>query len=84
MYSKGEIKEGKGNHRKIVFCKNELIRVPNSITLVRRGFGSFENVGFLLPSNVQNIKDASGISIPVRRWNIIVDNDGETVLVPTI
>ena len=78
MYLKGRIKS---EEECMVFSNNELISVDKMIMLERRVYGNFKNVGFCLPSSVCN---ANGEYAPVKKWNVIRDDQDFIVIVPTI
>ena len=79
MYPSGKI-EDKENNKEVIFYKDELIKVQDRITLEKRNSRAFKDVGFCLDLNIY---DENGYIIPVKKWDIIVDDAGVATLVPT-
>ena len=80
MYPKGRIKK-EGGCEDRVFDESELITVKGSIVLGKQDKGDFARMGYRLPLIVYN---EHGTSVLAKKWEIIVDDGGETVLVPTV
>ena len=80
MYPKGRIGSEEGCEE-VVFDESELMTVNGFTVLSRQDKGDFARMGYRLPLIVYN---EHGTSVLAKKWEIIVDDGGETVLVPTV
>lgn len=80
MYPKGRIRSEEG-YEEVVFDESELMAVNGFIVLSRQDKGDFARMGYRLPLIVSN---GHGVSGRVKKWEIVVDDGGETVLVPAV